>query len=892
MIPCLLPRLRTIACVFRVAVILLCLRAGAGALACAGDCNGDGSVTVDELLLAVNISLGTRAVGQCDAADRDGDGLVTIDELIAAVSTALNGCPDTPTSTLTLTPTDTSTATPTVTATTTPTPTPTVTPTQTITPTPTRSVTWTITPSVTPTVTPTATATATPTHTLTSTPASGTLALRLYNDAAADAAVEFSGERVSGPPHAAGVLAYGPLSASLGSADTTPAEVTVPADVAPGVWVHHVHVSGAAEYAQHRQTLVIADAASPNRVEWHLFHTVFTVNRGDDDGDGVCDDTCTLRDAIDSAAAVPAPVLIQFAAPALSDEHGQAQIRINHNAPLRLRAAGTTIDGRDAAGNPSPLAPFADRIYPTVITLMAENANPDPTQACPCTESNGGALRIQADHVHVEGLEIARQLALEGTICCGDQDLVAFDAGSWDSRVETCRLDGGGRAISSAQVAQGQTHGPTGKDCVEARATGATADHPIVVADSELSYCHDRGVKSKQGYLRLERNWIHHNLRGGLFALSPGAGATDEGVIEAVGNLIERSGWNCPSGDPNACGPAQRITRTQASEMSAQGNLTRLITSENVLRGGVLQGMYFQGRSAGTITDDYICGIDNTAGGGIGMLIKLTTPPPPVPCLTEDDCEDDGVCVDGLCVDDTAGAPVVVVRGLTAAYNGDSGIRLNGYRTADFGSDGLDGAGRNAFTNNGFTTDGSPRTKRNFVNALVNTSALVAAQGNQWQHCYPPTHITADSCNLTAISRNDTNNTSAAAQPDRVDSDHPQPHASRGPISIDAVAPARLVAGGIVHINGRGFDAISGHAGGRDCTALQSGNGCDPLRGTCVEFLDDGRWIAAADVLAVTPTHLAVRAPFTCRGPTLLRVRRRTLAGAAVAADPVPVCRN
>jgi hypothetical protein len=60
--------------------------------ACRGDCNGDGQVGVNELITAVNISLGNRPVEACEAADVNGNGLVAINELIAAVNSALSGC--------------------------------------------------------------------------------------------------------------------------------------------------------------------------------------------------------------------------------------------------------------------------------------------------------------------------------------------------------------------------------------------------------------------------------------------------------------------------------------------------------------------------------------------------------------------------------------------------------------------------------------------------------------------------------------------------------------------------------------------------------------------------------------------------------------------------------
>lgn len=59
---------------------------------CIGDCDGDGSVTVDEILKMVNIALGSP-VEECPAGDRDGDGAITVDEILAAVANALRGCP-------------------------------------------------------------------------------------------------------------------------------------------------------------------------------------------------------------------------------------------------------------------------------------------------------------------------------------------------------------------------------------------------------------------------------------------------------------------------------------------------------------------------------------------------------------------------------------------------------------------------------------------------------------------------------------------------------------------------------------------------------------------------------------------------------------------------------
>lgn len=59
---------------------------------CAGNCDGDAAVTVDELLRAVAIALERRPVTDCAAADRDADRRVTADELVGAVRVALDGC--------------------------------------------------------------------------------------------------------------------------------------------------------------------------------------------------------------------------------------------------------------------------------------------------------------------------------------------------------------------------------------------------------------------------------------------------------------------------------------------------------------------------------------------------------------------------------------------------------------------------------------------------------------------------------------------------------------------------------------------------------------------------------------------------------------------------------
>jgi hypothetical protein len=59
---------------------------------CLGDCNGDGQVTISELVTLVNIALEQQSLDRCSLGDGNGDGMITIDELMTAVNNALEGC--------------------------------------------------------------------------------------------------------------------------------------------------------------------------------------------------------------------------------------------------------------------------------------------------------------------------------------------------------------------------------------------------------------------------------------------------------------------------------------------------------------------------------------------------------------------------------------------------------------------------------------------------------------------------------------------------------------------------------------------------------------------------------------------------------------------------------
>jgi hypothetical protein len=59
---------------------------------CPGDCDGDGHVSVDELIGGVRILLGSVSMNECNELDSDGDLRVGVVEMVGAVASALGDC--------------------------------------------------------------------------------------------------------------------------------------------------------------------------------------------------------------------------------------------------------------------------------------------------------------------------------------------------------------------------------------------------------------------------------------------------------------------------------------------------------------------------------------------------------------------------------------------------------------------------------------------------------------------------------------------------------------------------------------------------------------------------------------------------------------------------------
>jgi hypothetical protein len=74
-----------------VAVAGICL--AAPPTSCVGDCDSNGTVSLNELVTGVNIVLGTKDLGECEPVDCNGSGRVTIGCLVKAVSASIDRCP-------------------------------------------------------------------------------------------------------------------------------------------------------------------------------------------------------------------------------------------------------------------------------------------------------------------------------------------------------------------------------------------------------------------------------------------------------------------------------------------------------------------------------------------------------------------------------------------------------------------------------------------------------------------------------------------------------------------------------------------------------------------------------------------------------------------------------
>jgi hypothetical protein len=772
------------------------------ATVCVGDCNTNGVVSIDEILTGVNIALGNTPLSACPSFDSSGNGIVTVDEILAAVNNALSGC---------------------------------------------------------------------------GAPLTG-------NAQAKISVLNRSGSAVTLTLHGSVKIAH-PQNANYDSYYNLPS-IGVPAScsgsppscysstctcrcddpsglptcdvtvgtapgLAPGEWVDDITVTAPAtgQIQYHRDLFV--SGTTPNPVSWTVFKTAYVVTSAADSGNG------TLRNRINTANATDPsarPVLIRF-------DHATFPngFDIDVGGNLNVTANDTVIDGTNPNGDPSPVAEFRSRMFNAIVNLTGT-----------------AKFTITAPSVMLIGLQISRSLGPDNGLVGADLDQVRFGTTSYRSRIRTCRLDGGAGARVNANCSSNNP--AQGKDCIDAENTGATSfAEAVVVEDSELRHCYDRPTKSQDGFLILSDSWIHNNLRGGPFVQAAEAPTPGGSHLKTVRNLIEHNGKNCPNAmmcgapngtptpcvpqagcpggsdvgcgldpmqtpipcipnpnfpkDPVSCGTS--ATRPQAAQLSAEASATvqratELQTDGDVLRNGLLDGVFLRQNSYGQMNNEFICGMTN-----YGMEVNYD-----------------------------AGSSTINVRG-TASVFSTYGALLHASGSAvgniNFGTSATPTPASNAF---------SKASARNFL-VESGTFPIRKAQGNQWEHCG-----NLASCDLSAIQNNDKSG--------NVDVTLPQAQRNPGTLSITSVYPSKVAnVGDVVRITGTGFNAIDGTfflpppTQTPVCNSLKSGNSCNPqVNGICVEFRDasDNLIASEPEILGITPTQIVLKSPVACSVAIKIRV--------------------
>jgi len=473
------------------------------------------------------------------------------------------------------------------------------------------------------------------------------------------------------------------------------------------------------------------------------------------------------------------------------------------------------LDGTDPNGDPTSFDPWSQRLYRRVVQLGGAGVP---------ALTFGSGVGTPVDGARIVGLSIQRVLGEETT----NQDLIMLSGGpdSGNNVIATSLLDGG---------AAGKPTGIEGIDCISARDVSQSAATTNVIRDSEVRHCRDRGVKSNRSYLRLERNWIHHNLRGGLFALngtaSP-AGQPGAGKLESIDNLIE---WN----GRNASG---QITFAQARQIAAQENgvadrVMQVNVDGDIVRHGVEGGIALRDHAMADVRDAIVCGMTGDAAQAGGQGFQVTV---------------------------NSGTQPIQVRGSAFVYNNRNGVLLDGqgHNQINFGAQTVAQRGHNAFTQNNIVQASGARNFRNMA------ATTVEVRHNQWQRCGIGNTCGDFSADYSA----------------NVEWNPGQPHRTTNtalyPFRTEGVSPMQPAGNQLVRVRGSGFNAIEGYPQGGNCdTTAAANNRCDSLTGTCIEVANgSGGWTAIHTVQGVSPKMVAATWPTslgTCVGPRSVRARRR-----------------
>jgi hypothetical protein len=414
---------------------------------------------------------------------------------------------------------------------------------------------------------------------------------------------------------------------SAGLADTYQVSVSdTPQTIlglAPGTWVHTLAIDDPATgQQQHRTSLLLANSA-PTEMRFTAFPSVTTVRSAEDTRG-----TGSLRDALTWAASAPKPALIQF--DDATFPAGQLTVITLTAALPKLDSNAVTIDALDANGAPG-------------FRVVDANGLDIPALAITGGSNTIVGLRLRHTGAH-------------------NRDVISISGpGATSNLVERCIIE----------------NSTTGDGIGIDNNAGSDFESTVnIVRSTEVSGADDKGIKvTTNSFARLENNWVHDNLNGGVQA-------TLSGHVYAVDNLIERSGGASAQNGLAANGAVSKGTPI-ATELHTDGNIARF---------NAANGIAVLGFSLGFLSNDYL-----SANGSSGLRVYNRE----------------------------IYAAYATVEGVAAVCNGVDGAVVTDTSMADFG--GPKSPGNNAFTQNNLAAGGA--------NLRNGAGERVYALNNQWEHC-------------------------------------------------------------------------------------------------------------------------------------------------------------
>lgn len=654
---------------------------------------------------------------------------------------------------------------------------------------------------------------------------------------------------------------------------------TIPS-LRPGAWVNRVQVQvsapGSQPQVQARRAVFVAGStpAVTNPLVWTVYPRTYTVTQATEADLGAQLDLAKAYTAANPGRSA----LVTFAIPG-----GPATIALGQHTCA-------TDDQCPSLADPSPKAGLCFDASHVVVDALDATASPSAVTLSVATRAIP-LLRVYGTD------DVFRGLTLAGSRTATDAqaDTVAF-------------MSTAARNVIERSIVLGPSSGDTVGAC------GGPDGDGNLVADSQLLYAADRGLKAANGaHVTIEQSCIAENQNGGIQA-------TLGGNVTARENVIQH---NVPGRSQNGI-----------TVVSRTAERSTLVTQGNVVRFSGAAGIAVTDNGEATLHDDYVA--DNQIRGstvdttvmapsvdsspaarfrGVALVCNthegitgLCTPPPngdpQTPCAPDtpagvcclgpdgptDDCRIP--CTAATIARDccTASVDPTCVTQTTCTAQHDPHYGAETFAAAGHGEPAVsygdpDDAGHNAFTSNG--VNGNFR-----VDGL---STMVPAEGNQWEHCSRGTGSLAPPCDLTL----DLSPADAAVDVGTVT----DPQATL-PFAITAVSPSRPRAGDVVRVYGGVFNAIDGNPVAGHCadalTPCTEEGAC--ADGPCV----DGRCpcsIASPEVEdrnerstatririkqgatvvmnlnifpdAVTPTMVAFVMPFDCFAPVTLEVAKR-----------------